>query len=340
MIKNRFIPATLFAILSFTAILNGCGQRSEQAQIPGKKTRFTVMLDYLPNADHAGLYAAQQAQLFQKAGLDVQFQTPTDPATPLKLLAAGKIDLAISYQPELLLARAKGQRIVSVGALIQTPLTSLISLGDKAITNPKELVGKRVGTAGIPYQTAYLKTILATAGIKSEAVRETNVGFNLVPAMLSKKVDATLGAFWNVEGVELARRKKQPTILKMDQLGVPTYNELVLVARQESLGKNGALYRRFMQALSDSHQLLRKDPERWTKPLLEANPDLDAKSTLASVQATLPAFFPSDTRKPFGFQNQMDWKKYAEWMAREQLIPTAVGSHRSVTNEFLPGQGI
>ena len=137
----------------------------------------------------------------------MKLQPPPDPSSPLKLLQAGRADLAISYEPELLLARDQGaDTLVAVGALVQTPLTSLIALPKAGVKAPKDLAGKRVATAGIPYQSAYLKTILEKAGVDPGSVKETNVGFNLVPAMVSKKADATLGAFWNVEGVQLSAR--------------------------------------------------------------------------------------------------------------------------------------
>ena len=191
------------------------------------------MLDYFPNADHAGLYAAQAAGDYARAGLDVEIKPPPDPSAPLKLLQSGRADLVISYEPELLLARDKGAELVSVGALVQKPLTTLMSLKD--ITRPEDLAGKRVGTAGLPYQSAYLKTILAKAGVDPETVKETSVGFNLVPAMLSDKVDATLGAFWNYEGEDLKRRGRHPKILRMEKLGVPTYDELIFVVRRKDL---------------------------------------------------------------------------------------------------------
>ena len=124
---------------------------------------------------------------------------------------------------------------------MQKPLTSLMSVGKDAVRTPQQLRGKRVGTAGIPYQSAYLKTILAAAGVDAGTVKETNVGFNLVPAMLSGKVDATLGAFWNYEGTELRLRGRPPEIIRIEEAGVPTYNELVLVANEDALERDGAL---------------------------------------------------------------------------------------------------
>ena len=164
------------------------------------------MLDYFPNADHAPIYAAEAAGYFKEAGIDVEIRQPPDPAAPLKQLAAGRVDLAISYEPEVLRARDKGLNVVSVGALVQRPLTSIISLPKAKIRKPADLEGKTVGTAGIDYQSAYLRTILLEAGVTPSTVKERNVGFGLVPALLTGKVDATLGAFWNYEGVDLKRR--------------------------------------------------------------------------------------------------------------------------------------
>src|SRR5206468_2135539 len=159
--------------------------------------RFTVMLDFFPNADHAALYAAISHGDFRAGGLDVRPQAPADPAEPLKLLAAGSVDMAISYEPELLLARDQGLKLVSIGALVQRPLTSIIALPGSHVRRVSDLAGKTVGTAGIAYQTAELQTALQSAGVNPAQVRQVNVGFNLVPAMLSGKVAATLGGFWN-----------------------------------------------------------------------------------------------------------------------------------------------
>jgi putative hydroxymethylpyrimidine transport system substrate-binding protein len=326
----------LVLLAAAAAMLAGCGEKKETTTAASPE-RLTVMLDFFPNADHAGLYAAQANGDFKRAGLDVKLQPPNDPAEPLRLLAAGKVDLAISYEPELFLARDKGLALASVGAIVQRPLTSIISL--KNISRPGDLQGKRVGTAGIPYQSAYLKTIAKNAGVSG--IKEVNVGFNLVPAMLSKKVDATLGGFWNYEGIQLERKHKHPKIIRIDQAGVPTYDELIVVAREDTLRTRGgaAKVRRFMQAAAGGYNAVKTDPNAGIEPLLAANKDLDRGLQLASVKATLPAFQPA-AGKPFGWQDLNAWARYAKWMFDNGLLkrPPAVG--RAVTNDYLPGQGI
>jgi putative hydroxymethylpyrimidine transport system substrate-binding protein len=334
---------TLAIPLACAALLCACGEKPEpDARATGGATQpLRLMLDYFPNADHAGIYAAEATGAYEKAGLDVEITPPPDPSAPLKLLLAGRTDLAISYEPELLLARDKGAKLVAVGALVQKPLTSLMSVGKSGVRSPRDLRGKRVGTAGIPYQSAYLKTILETAGVDPGSVRETNVGFNLVPAMLSGKVDATLGAFWNYEGTDLERRGRDPVIQRMEKLGVPTYDELVFVARRSELDQDfAARVRRFMQATARGHASLKTDPEAGVDALLEADRGLDRRLQEAVVKATLPVFFPADPERPFGYQDAAEWQRYADWMLREGLIKRRQTAEQAVTNEFLAGEGL
>ena len=336
---RRRVPVLVLPVVLLALGLAACGEKEETSGT-GATERVNLVLDYLPNADHAGIYAAIAEGEFKTAKLDVKPRTPSDPSAPLKLLASGRADLAISYEPELLLARAKGADLVAIGALVQKPLTSIISLGGKPIRSAASLEDRKVGTAGIPYQDAYLKTILGRAGADPDRVKPINVGFNLVPALLSKRVDAVLGMFWNVEGVELRRQKKDPVILRMDEIGVPTYNELVVIARAEDVRARGPLLRRFMRALSRGHDLVRKDVETGVDALVQANPDLDRKMQHAQIQATLPVFFPSDKDRPFGFQDPRAWQRYAQWMTDNDLLPSTRTSERAFTNEFLPGEGI
>jgi putative hydroxymethylpyrimidine transport system substrate-binding protein len=333
-------PIVVLLALACALAVAACGEKKESTAAP-KQEQVRLMLDFFPNADHAGIYAAQGTGAFRKAGLDVRIETPSDPSAPLKLLAAGKVDLAISYEPELLLARDRGQKLVAVGALVQKPLTSVVSIGRRAIADPKQLAGKTVGTAGIPYQSAYLKAILARAGVDSSRVREVNVGFNLVPAMLSGRVDATLGAFWNYEAIQLAQQRKRPKVIRMEKAGVPTYNELVVVARESDLNAEtgGAKVRRFMRALTQGMNALRKDPNAGIDPLLRANKDLERRLQEASVKATMPVFFPTDSAKPFGSMEPAEWAAYGDWMARNRLLRTPPDAGSALTNEFLPGQG-
>jgi putative hydroxymethylpyrimidine transport system substrate-binding protein len=335
---NRRLPLLALALLP---LLAGCGSKREAITAPaGRAQPLTVMLDWFPNADHVGLYQALAEGDFARAGLDVHVQVPSDPAAPLRLLAAGRVDMAISYEPEVLLARNQNQPLVSVAALVQQPLTSIVSVGNQHIRTPRDLRGKTVGTAGIPYQHAYLQTILSHAGVPQRAVKEVNVGSNLVPAMLSGKVNATLGAYWNYEAIQLAQLNKRPNVIHMNQAGVPTYDELVLVVRASTLARHPDQVRRFVQALARGYQSVRRNPAAGVASLLKASPGLDPKLQRASVKATLPVFFPANPKLPWGWQDPVQWNSYGQWMLSHHLITNPAAVSDASTNEVLAGQGI
>jgi len=326
--------------LACALTVSACGSKRDVTSAPAVKP-FTVMLDFFPNADHAALYSAIASGDFRAGGLDVHPQVPAEPADPLKLLAAGKVDMAISYEPELLLARDQGLKLVSIGALVQRPLTSIIALASQHVRKVSDLAGKRVGTAGIPYQAVELRTALQTAGVNPGTVREVNVGFNLVPAMLSGKVAATLGGFWNYEAIQLQLLHRHPVVIPVDRAGVPAYNELVLVVRQDEARTRGQDLRAFMQALTRGERTVRTDPRAAAALVVKANPSLEPKLQLESIRQTLPAATPARTGSPYGWQEPSAWASFGAWMFAHGLIRNDPnGGLPPFTNEFLPGQGI
>ena len=320
--------------------LSACG--AKQDTITAAHTRsFTVMLDWFPNADHAPLYSALAAGDFRAAGLEVKPVVPSETAEPLKLLAAGKVDMAISYEPELLLARDQGLKLVSIGALVQRPLTSIIALPGQHVSSVADLAGKTVGTAGIPYQAAMLRTALQNAGVSQASVKEVNVGFNLVPAMLSGKVAATLGGYWNYEAIQLTLMHKHPVTIPIDRAGVPAYDELVLVVREGEARHDGQDLRAFMQALTRGEREVRTDPQAAAALLVKANPSLQGKLQLESIRQTLPAATPANPSDPYGWQEPSAWASFGDWMLAHRLLQhNPNGGLPPFTNEFLPGQGI
>jgi putative hydroxymethylpyrimidine transport system substrate-binding protein len=331
-------PLALLAALAGALTLAACGSKDDDSTRAPARQSLSVLLDYQPNPDHVGIYTAKARGDFKRAGLNVKIATPGDAAAPLGVLAAGRTDLAISYEPELLLARDKGARLVAVAALAQTPLTSVMAIGSANIKRISDLSGKTVGTAGIPYQSAYLKTLLKDAGVDERKVKEVDVGFNLVPTMLSKRVDATLGAYWNVEGVQLRQEHKKPEIIRMENAGLPTYDELVLVAREDWLRDHGALVRRFVQALQTGTRAAQADPQVGVDALADAVKGQDRKFLAASVKATLPVLFPEDD-KPFGWMEPREWEAFSRWMLSNKLV-NALPNDAALTNEFLPGEGV
>ncbi len=331
--------ALLAVLVTAPLALAACGQKSNQLT-PSAQRPFTLMLDWFPNADHVGLYQALAEGDFTRAGLAVHVEVPSDPATPLQLLAAGKVDMAISYEPQVLLARQQGEPLVSVAAVVQQPLTSIVSVGSQHIKSIKQLRGKTVGYAGIPYQQAYLDTILADAHVPVRSVKLVNVGSNLVPAMLSGRVNAVIGAYWNYEAIQLQQLGKHPNVIKVNDVGVPTYNELVLVVRRGELSRDSDPLREFVQALARGYESARRDPQAAVANLVKMNPGLAPKFQTAAVKATMPYFFPSNPNQPWGWQDPTQWNAYGQWMLSNHLISNPIVLANPDSNEILAGQGI
>jgi putative hydroxymethylpyrimidine transport system substrate-binding protein len=338
--KSARRAGALAGALACAVALAACGTKQDVIST-AKSKRFTLALDFFPNADHAAIYSAIGHGDFRAVGLQVSPETPAEPSEPLKLLAAGRVDMAISYEPELLLARDQGYRLVSIAALVQRPLTSIIALPGSRVGSVADLAGKTVGTAGIPYQSAELQSALQAAGVKPSRVHEVNVGYNLVPAMLSGKVAATLGGFWNYEAIQLQRMHKQPLTIPVDRAGVPSYDELVLVVREAQAHSEGQDLRAFLHALTQGEREVHQDPAAAASLVVKANPSLEKGLQLESVKRTLAATQPADPSKPFGWQDPTAWAAFASWMYSHRLIthPPNAGLP-PFTNEFLPGQGI
>jgi len=320
----------LLAALAIAA----CGEKEEDLSAADPQA-FDLALDFYVNPDHAGIITAIDRGFFAKAGLNVRLQVPSDPSAPIRQVAAGRADLAISYEPEVFLAREQGLDVVAVAALVDEPLTSLISLPRAGIEEPADLRGKTVATAGIPYQADYLATILGEAGVPGDEVTTVNVGFNLLPALLGGRADAILGGFRNVEGVDLAERGESPRVVPVDQLGVPTYDELVLVASAESVEENAETLRLFLSALAKGTASAVADPAAATQSVLAAGKGLDPALTRAEVDATLPLLAASE-QEGFGAMDGEEWELFGSWMADNQLISDVPDAGELLTNELLP----
>ncbi|HVY97617.1 MAG TPA: ABC transporter substrate-binding protein [Solirubrobacterales bacterium] len=336
--KPPRIPAlaVALALLALALGLAACGEKSEDVTA-GEAEPLSLTLDFYPNADHAGIYMAQKLGYFEEAGLDLSINTPSDPAAPMKQVAAGRTDLAISYEPEVAIARDKGLDVVAIGALVNQPLTSLIWLKKSGVKGVADLEGKTVAYAGIPYQEAFMKTILARAKLSLSDVKLVNVGFGLLPALVGGSAQAMLGGYSNVEGVDLRERGKEPVVTPVDQLGVPTYDELVLVANRKALEAEPEKYRLFIGALERGTDAAVEQPGAATKAVLEANHDLDPKLTEAEVKATLPLLAARTEGKPFGYMDPAQWSTFAGWMRDNGLIESLPAAGELLSNDYLRG---
>jgi putative hydroxymethylpyrimidine transport system substrate-binding protein len=339
MTQNAKPIAPIAAVLVAMAIvvaLAACGGGGDATTgSASNPAPFTLDLDWYVNPDHAGIYSALDRGYFEQHGLDVKPEVPSDPSAPIKEVAAGRADLAISYEPEVLLAQERGLDVEAVAAIVQQPLTSLISLPKAGIAGAADLRGKTVGTAGIPYQSDYLETIEQSGGVPSSSVKEVNVGLNLLPAVIGGKVDAILGGFRNVEGVDLQQRGLDPRVVPVDQLGVPTYDELVLVARRSNVDEHPQAIRSFIAALAQGTDYAIGHAQEAANAVTSAGKGLDPVQTRAEVDATLPLLAAAGAH-PYGYLDPGQWRAYASWMAQHDLISSAPPARDVLTNQLLP----
>jgi ABC-type nitrate/sulfonate/bicarbonate transport system substrate-binding protein len=332
--RARVQPLTRRAWLGASAAalaLAACGGRSAGPAAGRGGTPVTLMLDWYPNADHAGIYAALDRGEFARRGLDVTIQTPSDTTDQIQLVATGKADFGISYEHDLLLARAQGIPVQAVFALVQVPLNCVIALKSSGITHPAQLQGKKVGTAGTAGDQAILDAVVQADHGDPAKVQNVNVGEDLVPSLIGRKVDAIVGGYWNWEAIQIEQQGYPVNVMRLDQWGVPTFNELIVVARG---GVRPELARAFDAALSAGTAYAAAHPADSLTEILKANASLSRPLVEQSLQLLQPAWKGSAPK--FGYMDPQAWKVYAAWMVQEKWLPRAVDVSQAMTDAYLP----
>ncbi len=250
--------------------------------------RITVLLDWFINPDHAPLVVASARGYFAEADLDVELIAPADPNAPPKLVAAGKAEIAISYQPQLYLQVAGGLPLVRIGTLVGTPLNSLVVLADGPVRSIADLKGRKIGYSVGGFEDALLGAMLAKYGLELGDVVLVNVNFSLSPSLLAGQVDAVIGAFRNFELNQMDIAGRPGRAFFPEEEGVPPYDELILVANRANIG-DGRL-RRFLDALERGVQYLINHPDESWKLFVAANKTLDDDLNRRAWRDTLPRF--------------------------------------------------
>ncbi len=329
MIRRPFLLVCLVLALAAGAV--ACGEDSEPA---ADARKVDLILDWFPNADHAGIYGAVGEDYFADEGLDVTPTVPSDPAASLKQVGAGRAPFAVSYEPEVLLARSQGVPVVAIGAIVTHPLNAVLVRRDRGISRPRELEGRTVGATGLPTDRPLLDAVVRSDGGDPARVTVKNVGFNLAPALAAGKVDAVIGAYWNIEGVQLERQGVPVEAFRLEQNGVPDYDELVVVTSDEVAEQDPELVRAFLRALRKGQDWAATDQSGATKNLLDANEDLDETTVNEQVRLTADLFSPPDG--PTLGLDPAEWAAMADWMRANGLLTEPLDVSQAVTERFLP----
>ena len=301
------MPATIRALWAALAlILLSAGQAAA-----GDK--LVVMLDWFVNPDHAPLIVAQQRGYFAEAGLEVELVAPADPNNPPKFVAAGKADIAVSYQPQLHIQVTEGLPLVRIGTLIATPLNSLVVLADGPIRSIEDLKGRKIGYSVGGFEDALLAAMLKQKGLGLDDVTLVNVNFSLSPALVSGQVDAVIGAFRNFELNQMDLIERPGRAFYVEEEGVPAYDELILVASRARL--EDPAIARFVRAVERGTQFLINHPEQSWQHFIAFDKSLDDELNRRAWRDTLPRF----ALRP-GALDHGRYRRFAEFLKDQGLI--------------------
>lgn len=272
----------------FALALTGLAILAAAPAAAGENEKLTVILDWFVNPDHAPLYVALEKGFFADRGLDIEFIAPADPNDPPKMVAAGRADLAVTYQPQLHLQVAAGLPLRRIATLIATPLNTILVLADGPIRTIPDLKGRKIGFSIGGFEDALLKAVLERYGMTLDDVTLINVNFSLSPALLSGQVDAVIGAYRNFELNQMAIEGRPGRAFYLEEHGVPAYDELILIAHEDRLG-DPAL-RRFVDALEAGVQFLINHPDESWELFIRGREELDDELNRRAWADTLPRF--------------------------------------------------
>jgi putative hydroxymethylpyrimidine transport system substrate-binding protein len=342
MTKAKKSWISLLTLAAMLLVINGCGgagtdntdnSKADASTAEQKLEKISIMLDWYPNAVHSFLYAAQKNGYFKNQGLEVDIQMPADTNDALKLAAAGKIDLALSYQPQVLMARGENIPVKSIAAIVRHPLNHLMVPEGGTVKSPKDLAGKKVGYSSIPLYEAMMRTMIKEDGGDPQAVAMIDVGFSFIPAISTNKVDAIIGGFINHEQLLLAKEGYPMAAINPADYGVPDYYELVLVASDDGLSKKKELFAKFITAMTEGQQYVTANPAQALSILFEHEDQtspLDKEIEAKSLDILLPLMDAGD--QAFGYQAPASWSHVRDWLLVNELLPPDIKAEDAFIN--------
>lgn len=317
---------------AFTAVamlLAGCSANNNNSFGNGSASgkddlrELTVVLDWYPNALHAFLYQAEQAGYFAEEGLTVKLQSPAGTNDAISMVAAGQADIGLYYQQDVIQSRAdQNIPVKSIGAVVQSPLNIVLSLKDKNITEPKDLVGKTIGYAGTELSEALIHSIMKNSGASADDVEMIDVGFELMASMTTGQVDATIGCLVNHEVPQMEKEGFEVNYFFPDDFGVPQYYEGVFLANDTMIKNEPEVLKGFLRACEKGFEDFKNSPDEVLNVLLEnqdeANFPLDPDVEKQSVETLLPLMETKSAK--FLSQTEQCWQENIDWLYDEGII--------------------
>ena len=344
--KHRVL-AILLAATMCVASVTGCGKQSADnssatgteaednsaaetadTQTDNKDLReVNVVLDWYPNAIHTFLYTAIERGYFAEEGLDVKIHFPANDNDALALVAAGKAEIGMYYQQDVIQAVAnQGTGIKSIGAIVQSPLNVILSLKDKNITKPEDLVGKTIGYGGTVLSEALVKCMMENVGADASDVNMINVGFELMSSMTTGNVDATIGCLVNHEVPQLEEEGFDVNYFSVSGYGIPNYYEEVFLTNDDLLENEPEVVAGFLRAAKKGFDDFKADPDGCLAILMKNQNEENFTLTQSVEEQSCATLIPLMETEDAAFLTQTDecWQENIDWMLENQLIDKAV----------------
>lgn len=306
------------ALLTALLMMCGCSKSAES-----DLREIDVVLDWYPNAIHAFIYTAIENGYYADEGLKVNIRFPSGVNDALSLVAAGKAEIGIYYQQDSIMARAnQSVPIKSIGTIVHSPLNVLLSLKEKGITSPSDLVGKRVGYAATELSEAVVRSMMQNAGADSSQIEMIDVGFDLMSAMTTGQVDATVGCLLNHEVPQLEKEGFEVNVVKLTDCGIPNYYEAVFLSSDKLIETDGEMLKKFLRASKKGFEDMKSEPEKSLEILLKHqsadNFPLSESVERESMTLLLPLM--ENSSCPFLSQNDEVWRENIDWLYSNGLI--------------------
>ncbi len=332
----RSVLKRIASAILLLAALTGCGTPPALRSVTPTRPaldRFILSLDWVPNTNHTGFYVAKEKGWFAEVGLDVEIQVPADPAAALKQVAYGNTHAGVSFQEEVTVARANDIPVVSLAAIIQHNTSAFAALAKSGITSPRDMVGKRYASYGLPIERPILSQLMACDGADSSTVDFIDVGFDAFPALVSRRVDvAWIFLAW--DGIQAEIMGVELNTIPLYGSCVPDYYTPVIVAGEATIQSKPELLRRFLAATKRGYEYAIANPDEAAAVLLRASPETEPELARRS-QAWLSPRYRSDAAT-WGEQDAEIWIGLANFMVEHGLIARPIDVSKAFTNEFLP----
>ena len=310
----------LMFLISCGILLTGHINSNADSHQKTEMEKVTLLLDWFPNIDHAPLYVAQQKEIFGKHGLEVELLWGGDPNAPLKLVAAGKVPFAVSYQQSVTIARASEEvlPVKSIGLLVEHPLNTISFLKKTGIRTPADFKGKKIGYTVAPLDVLLFNAIAANAGLTEDDYELINVSTSISAALLSGQIDAVIGPFRNYEINELKLEGAEAEYFALEKHGIPDYYELVIVSNDTFLKEHPETAKKLIMAIREAIQFTKENPDDALQLFFKANPDARKDLEELAFRDTLDVFATTQV------QSTEKWAAFAKFAYEKGLISKTV----------------